>query len=101
MNMLDKVVQLHGWISDKDFIWWPFSFLRPEPKTPMTFKLTSLMTLCFAGLSYVMYVVYAVANNALVPDDMIRYFFLFFGGFFLWFNVITKPLWNSRVRKLK
>ena len=100
MKLLDSVTHVHGWLSDKDFIWWPFSFLRPDPKTAISFKLICLMTMCFAGLSYVMYVVYAVANNALVPDDLIRYFFMFFGGFFVWFNIVTRPLWNRRARLL-
>ena len=101
MKIINQVVVFHGWLADKDFIWWPFSFLRPDPKSPMTFQLTCLMTLCFAGLTYLMYVFYAVANNAFEARGMIQYFFIFFIGFFVWFNAITRPLWNARVRKLK
>lgn len=101
MNILDIVAQFHNWLSDKDFIWWPFSFLRPEPKNPITFKLTLLMTLCFGGLAFLMFITMAFMNNALNVDYAFGAFLSTFGGFFTWFNCVTKPLWNRRVRSLK
>jgi len=98
MKLVDQLTYAHGWISDKDFIWWPFSFLRPEKNVPMSFKLVCLMTLCFAGLSYLMYLGYSVVNNAFDGRAALEYFLMFFGGFFTWFNVVTKPLWNRRVK---
>jgi hypothetical protein len=105
MNWLYKFLaafpNLHNWITDKDFIWWPFSFLRPHPATPMTFKHTTLMTLCFGGLAFVMFSVFAVVNNMFSFDSAVTTFVGCFGGFFGWFNVITRPMWNFRAHKLK
>jgi hypothetical protein len=101
MKFLDILALFHNWLSDKDFIWWPFSFLRPDPKEFMTLKLTTLMTLCFGGLSFLMFSIVAVANNAFNLDYAMAVFLTCFGGFFVWFNLITKPLWNRRTRKLK
>ena len=101
MKILDLLTQFHNWISDKDFIWWPFSFLRPEPHVPMTFKLTLVMTLSFGGLAFVMFSVMALMNNALTFDYALSIFLTSFFGFFLWFNLITKPLWNRRANRLK
>jgi hypothetical protein len=101
VKMLDKIVDVHGWLSDKDFIWWPFSFLRPNPSTPMTFQLTCLMTICFAGLSSLMYALYSIVNNAFDAPTLFKNIMIFFALFFIWFNVVTKPLWNQRARRLK
>ena len=100
MKLFDMITQFHNWLSDKDFIWWPFSFLRPEPQVPMTFKLTSLMTACFGGLAFLMFTVMAVMNNAFTAETGIQTLLFCFGGFFTWFNLITKPLWNRRARAL-
>jgi hypothetical protein len=100
MKLFDLITQFHNWLSDKDFIWWPFSFLRPDPNVLMTFRLTSLMTACFGGLAFVMFTMMSVMNNAFTADSAIQTFFFFSIGFFAWFNVITKPLWNRRARAL-
>jgi hypothetical protein len=100
MKLFDLITQFHNWLSDKDFIWWPFSFLRPDPHVEMSFKLTFIMTSCFGGLAFLMFAVMAVMNNAMSVDYAVSVFFSSFGGFFLWFNVVTKPLWNRRAREL-
>ena len=100
MKILNVLALFHNWLSDKDFIWWPFSFLRPEPKDPITFKLTLLMTACFGGLAFTMFTIFAIVNNAFYANSAISTFLLCFVGFFLWFNLITKPLWNRRAKEL-
>jgi hypothetical protein len=101
MNILNLIANFHNWLSDKDFIWWPFSFLRPRPDERITFKLTLLMTACFGGLAFLMFTIMALMNNALNWDYSMSVFISCFGGFFFWFNIITKPLWNHRIRSLK
>jgi hypothetical protein len=100
MKIFDLITNFHNWLSDKDFIWWPFSFLRPEPKVPMTFKLTLHMTGCFGGLAFLMFSVMALMNNALTFDYAFSVLLSAFGGFFVWFNIVTRPLWNRRAVKL-
>jgi hypothetical protein len=100
MKIFDIITDLHNWRSDKDFIWWPFSFLRPLPHVPMTFKLTLTMTGCFGGLAFLMFIVMAIVNNAFNLDYAISVLLIAFGGFFGWFNLVTKPLWNRRALKL-
>ncbi len=101
MKILDLLASLHNSLSDKDFIWWPFSFLRPKPQEDITLKLAGLMTACFGGLSFVMFTVFAVVNNALTFDSLVSTFFFCFVGFGLWFNIVTRPVWNYRARKLR
>ncbi|MFP5387031.1 MAG: hypothetical protein ACLGHN_13205 [Bacteriovoracia bacterium] len=101
MKILNLFTIFHNWLSDKDFIWWPFSFLRPEPHVPMTFKTTTIMTCCFGGLAFLMFTVMALMNSAFTLEYAFAVFLSCFGGFFLWFNLITKPLWNRRAHALK
>jgi len=100
MKILNVLALFHNWLSDKDFIWWPFSFLRPEPKEYLTFKLTFLMTACFGGLAFMMFMIFAVVNNAFYFNSAVSTFFMCFFGFFIWFNLVTKPLWNHRAREI-
>lgn len=99
MKLVDFLASFHNWIADKDFVWWPFSFLRPEKKVPMTFKTVSQLTIAFGGLAFVMFSVLAVMNNALSIQYLFATFTSCFIGFFLWFSLITKPLWNRRALK--
>jgi hypothetical protein len=101
MKLFDLLTDFHNWLSDKDFIWWPFSFLRPEPNVPMTLSHTLQMTGCFGGLAFVMFTVMAIMNNAFTAETAVMTFLGCFGGFFIWFNLITKPFWNRRARALK
>lgn len=100
-KIIDFIAGSHNWLADKDFIWWPFSFLRPDTKEGMTFKHTLLMTGCFGGLTFLMFVFFAVANNALSADSLISTFFFSFIGFLAWFNFVTKPFWNYRANQQK
>jgi len=100
MKILEIIASIHNWLADKDFIWWPFSFLRPTPQTYMSFKMTLIMTGCFSGLSMGMYIVFTLANNIFEISSCINVGLICLVGFFVWFNVITKPLWNVRAKKL-
>lgn len=100
MKLLDIFASTHNWLADKDFIWWPFSFLRPEKNEDMTFKTTLTMTACFGGLTFLMFAVFAVMNNVGTFENLFLTLVFSFLGFFLWFNLITKPLWNHRSKKL-
>lgn len=101
MKLLDLLTMFHNWVTDKDFVWWPFSFLRPPKDEPMTFKLTMLMTACFGGLTLLFFTVFAIMNNAFSAGSFGMTFLSCFIGFFIWFNLVTKPLWNRRVRELQ
>ena len=100
MKLINFITYFHNWLSDKDFIWWPFSFLRPAPKTEITFKLTIQMTACFGGLAFLMFSVMAMMNNAMTIEYAVFTFLSCLSGFFVWFNIITRPLWNLRARDL-
>lgn len=100
-KLTDQIIDFHGWLSDKDFIWWPFSFLRPEKTEEISFKHVLLMSLCFGGGSSVMLAVIAVMNNAFKFENQIQTSLLLLSLFFIWFTIVTRPLWNARARRLR
>jgi hypothetical protein len=58
------------------------------------------MTGCFGGLAFLMFTVMSLMNNAFTAEYAPSVFLSAFGGFFVWFNLVTKPLWNRRALKL-
>lgn len=100
MKLLDLITDFHNWISDKDFIWWPFSFLRPEKNQPMTMKLILTMAACFSGLGTLMFTAFAVVNNMFSASSLFQTLFLSFFLFFAWFSLVTRFFWNRRAYKL-
>lgn len=100
MKLLDLFTDFHNWVSDKDFIWWPFSFLRPEKHQPMTFKLILQMAACFSGLGTLMFTAFALVNNMFTASSMFQTLFLSFALFFTWFTLVTRTFWNRRAHKL-
>ena len=100
MKLLKLIAVPHNWLSDKDFIWWPFSFLRPQPHQIMTFSLTLMMTGCFGGLAFIMFTVMSIMNNVFSLTSAFQTLILCLGGFLTWFNLVTKPLWNIRAKSL-
>ncbi len=96
-----KLVDLHNWFVDKEFLWWPFSFLKPEAHEKMTFARTTKMTLFFGGATFLLFLFLSIVNNTFVLTEEFYRFVLFFSMFGVWFNFITKPLWNIRAKKLK
>ena len=98
--VIDWAAASHNWFADRDFLWWPFSFLRPEPKEFMSFQHTLLMTACFGGLTFLMFTLFTVVNNQFTLSLAFSLFMGSFISFFLWFNLITKPFWNYRAKQL-
>lgn len=100
MKLIDLFTDFHNWVSDKDFIWWPFSFLRPEKSQPMSMGLILQMTACFSGLGTTMFTAFALVNNIFTASALFQTLVLSFVLFFLWFSLITRTFWNRRAYKL-
>lgn len=100
MKLLDLFTDFHNWVSDKDFIWWPFSFLRPEKNQPITMPLVVQMTACFSGLGTLMYAAFSIVNNIFSFSSLFQILMVSSVSFFLWFTLVTRTFWNRRAHKL-
>ena len=101
MSLFDKFVDAHGWLSDKDFIWWPFSFLKPARDEEIDLQKQLLMTACFGGGSYLMLMVVSIMNNDFDIGAQLKTLFTLLSVFFCWFMLVTRPLWNARAKRLR
>lgn len=100
--MLDRITIFHGKLSDLKAVWWPFTALRPaDSQTPISFAKTVAMTPCFAAWFLVVWLIKTLLfkSSDLPPATEIATQFGYFSAFFLvWFNTVTAPLWNRRIR---
>lgn len=95
--MLEKLVYWHGRISDTNYIWFPYLFLKPKPHEKISLIKASLIMPplwgIYMGLPYGLYFVVTEGwglQNLLIYIGKFSLFFLF------WFNLVTRPLWNKR-----
>lgn len=101
-SLLRKMEDWHNWASDKDFVWFPFVFLKLRPDQVMTFSHRLKMTCCFTPYGVIFYVLRKYFLEGIYGSEV---FFTSlvttFICFFLWFNFITAPFWNRRAHRLR
>lgn len=89
-------------LSDKDFIWFPFTKLRPAPHEAIGLPKLLLMVLCFALYGALLWPLKQWILRAPITREGWLWFTLKCGVFFLvWFSCVTRPLWNQRARSVK
>ena len=100
--MLDRITIFHGKLSDLKAVWWPFLALKPAtPKPPISVARTIAMTPCFAAWFLVIWLLKAALfKSATFPStaEIAVQFGYFLAFFLVWFNTVTAPLWNRRIR---
>jgi hypothetical protein len=99
---LSKIEEVHNYLSDFNYVWWPFLFLKPQPHERISFKRTLIMAPCFA-LYFLAAAILKdfLRGNAIELSQSIEYFVKGTLVFFFWFNLVTAPLWNRRAQRLQ
>ena len=89
-------------LSDKDFIWFPFLFLRPKAHEAIDLRRLVMMIFCF-GLygSLVWPVKQFISGNPTTLNGWSVFSLKCFIFFTLWLGLVTRPLWNQRARRAK
>ena len=101
MRFLDRLTTFHNRLSDTPLVWWPYGFLRPARQDPITFIRTLVMAPCFA-----LYFLLAYLARQVIFDDPIvlaalpTLYLRLCAGFVIWFNAVTRPIWNRRARHI-
>lgn len=95
------IAYIHNRLLDIDFFWWPFSILKPLPHEMMTWDRVMKMSLAFGLLIWAFVAVYSMMQMGFNLSFLILNFIGSIVSFFLWFGLITKPLWNYRAKRLK
>jgi len=102
MPWLDSIEKLHNWASETRFVWFPFKILRPKKKEKISSARRTLMAVCF-GVYYSVFIIgkrILFGKKASIRFVVLAVFFTII-VFFLWFSLITTPLWNRRAQRIK
>jgi hypothetical protein len=100
---MKKLILFHYHLSQQNFVWFPFLFLKQKKGTLMEVKKTILLAFCFAlyGSAFFLLKDFLLAQKS--PE--LLYFFHYFkwslAVFLVWFNLVTRPLWNQAVKILR
>ena len=101
-GFFDKVEKIHNKLSDTDFVWFPFLFLKLRPEELLNFSRLVVMTLCFAlYFNLMLWARYLFVGEAFTIESFVVTFAYFVIGFFCWFSLVTRYFWNRRVSRLK
>ena len=104
VSLLDRITEFHGRLSDLKVVWLPFLFLKPSSAlTPISLRRMLVMVMCFAGWLMIGLVLREVIfgdPRSLTAAKSIRLYAYAAIGFTVWFNCVTRPLWNRRARLL-
>ena len=100
-DLMGTVEKLHNRLSDTNYVWFPFLWLKLQPSELLTHRHLAKMTFWFSLYFNLAYQVKKMLYKeqlefAHAMSNQIA--FLVF--FFLWFNLVTKAFWNRRARRL-
>jgi len=98
---MSAIANFHNWFVDKDFLWWPFAWMRPAKNELMTFKKTGQIALAFGGLITAIFIGLSIMEGRFSFEYLFYLALMSFGFFWIWFSFVTKPLWNVRVYELR
>jgi len=93
-----KIAKFHFSLSQNNFIWFPFLFLKPSNQQSISHARVLLMSLCFGAYFYLMQIVWII-----ILDDIHKWQFSlneilsYIIFFFFWFESVTRPLWNYSI----
>jgi hypothetical protein len=95
-------------LSDTDWGWFPFLFLRPQKQSEMDIPFLIKLTLFFSphgaiffGLMFWVFYRFGVFPNSFLMPFFVLTFILYNIAFFLSYQWIVAPAWNRRARKLQ
>lgn len=98
---MDELESAVNEVSDKDWAWWPFLWLRPEKHEPLSFVRIAVIAVLYglpaSALTEVgIKLQYAATRTEIVATS------LFFPLLFLFFGtVFVAPMWNRRASALR
>ena len=100
MSIGESLIFWHGKASDTKFVWFPFLFFKPKTAAEkITVKKTILMAPLFGLYMALPWSVFYLVTGKYEFNDVIESIVKFSGFFLVWFNVVTRPLWNARAKR--
>lgn len=96
--MISRIAQIHNQLSDQNWVWFPFLFLKLQPNEVIGFIQWLKMTICFGGYFAVFYYLkqFVFGQEIEVFQGALKGLL----GFGFWFALVTRTFWNMRAREL-
>jgi hypothetical protein len=90
-------------LSDKDWSWWPFLWMRPEKHAPLSLPRVSVLALLYGVPSSLLLALVASRQPEHAPTAAESTFaFAVFPLLFLFIgSVVVAPMWNRRAERLR
>ena len=99
--MLRKIENFHNYLSDTHYVWFPFLFLKLKPEQELTLLHMAKMTFCFgAYFGLMLHIPAYFQTGELVFESVLMSVLKGVMIFAAWFNIVTRPLWNRRVKRM-
>jgi hypothetical protein len=100
VSWLDFIEKWHNRASDTRFVWFPFEKLRPKKTEQISVVRRALMAVSFGTYCGVFIALrHFLWNQSLSLAATGATTLTVIAAFFLWFNLVTAPLWNRRARR--
>ncbi len=97
MKVIKAIEKFHNDLADQNFIWFPFSFLRPKKNEKISILLTFKLTLAFGTYTFCFYLIRIMLfDDQLSLANSLAFLSKTYLIFFLHFNLITAFFWNRR-----
>jgi len=95
-----SIESFHNGLADKNFIWFPFVFLRPKKEERITFILTLKLTIYFGTYTFCFYLIRIMLfDDQLSLTKSLEFLSKTYILFFFHFNLITAFFWNKRAAR--
>lgn len=97
---LEKLEKAHNQASDTTFVWFPFTWLRPLVTEEISTPRRIFMALAF-GVYYGTFFSLKdyFFNNRAFFESIWTNTIGAIALFFVWFSIVTTPLWNRRAKR--
>ena len=99
--MIDQIEKTINEVSDKDWSWWPFLWLRPEPHARFSLRRLAAVSVLYglpvSLLTSLLIYRFTPEAHAAIPMVLAAFplLFLFTG------SVVIGPMWNRRAARIR
>jgi hypothetical protein len=98
-QLLKKIEVIHNELSKKNFIWFPFLFLKFKDHEPLTLKRIILMIPCFTLYFSAAWIIKDwLLGRELSLESSGKIILNFIIFFTFWFNFVTAYFWNRQFK---
>lgn len=98
---LQRIEEAVNEVSDRDWSWWPFIWLRPEKHVALSLSRVVVLSLLYGVPSSLLMAVGVGAFRALTVPELVQTAASFPVVFLFMGSLVIAPMWNRRADRLR